>query len=264
MYMFFKLLWTFGLVLGVWTQPIRLQTAETQSYEEWPLTSDFVVRDTLQGYYENVVDDVIGGYNEQLLIGLVHSMNTQALKTTIQRQATLLGLHHASDACLVKMPGIIARHVNRIHHLVLAAIDPAIEHYLPKLSPTDTTTEELESAFASLNQAMGDHFIRKMEYYNLRGQVVQDMEQCEEEYDVEEDLVDPEPSSSMAEMWSWLSHRLPAMIFGQKQPEPPMSNNPLLEDYLETVRSQLWVELDDRIPDLVTTIQTDILDQDDF
>ncbi|KAG0165076.1 hypothetical protein DFQ28_009262 [Apophysomyces sp. BC1034] len=262
MYIASKLLWTLGLVLGVWAQQIRLQ----QPYEEWPLTSDLVVRDTLQGYYENMVDDVIGGYNEQLLVWLVHSMNTVQLNTIIKTQASLLGLDHASGACLMKMPGIIAKHVNRISNIVLSTIDPTVDHFLPVLGPRDATTEELETAFTSLNQVVGHHLLQSIDNYDLLMQVTQDMETCEEQYEDEDDDMDSDAASldllTDSDIWSWLSHRLPGFLFQKKHPQPPLETA-FLDDYLTTIKDQIWVELDARVPDLITTIQADLL-EDDF
>ena len=69
--------------------PLKFHQQQPQPQEEWPLSNAVMVRDTIEGFYETVVDDVLSAHTEDLLVMLTHSPRTRKLKL-LQSQATTL------------------------------------------------------------------------------------------------------------------------------------------------------------------------------
>ncbi|KAI9496013.1 hypothetical protein BDB00DRAFT_811393 [Zychaea mexicana] len=70
--------------------PLKFQQQQQQQQQDdWPLSNAVMIRDTIEGFYETVVDDVLSAHTEDLLVMLTHSPRTKKSKL-LQSQATTL------------------------------------------------------------------------------------------------------------------------------------------------------------------------------
>ena len=82
----FSIVYIFGSIAIA--APLKLQQQQ-EDQDDWPLSNAVMIRDTIEGFYETVVDDVLSAHTEDLLVMLTHSPRNKKLKL-LQAQATTL------------------------------------------------------------------------------------------------------------------------------------------------------------------------------
>ncbi|KAL0078636.1 hypothetical protein J3Q64DRAFT_1851960 [Phycomyces blakesleeanus] len=244
---------------------------------EWPMTPEYVIRDDIQAYYENTVDEVLSVRSEDILNWLATTVNSHSTEQTLRPQAKLMGLDDVHDACLTMMPGFVAKHINQINTRLYAAVEPSVNEFLPQLWPdyaqtnqmTDldakTIHPEIASSLYSLNQAIGSRLMEITTEYNLSEKIVDDMNLCNAHSQTE---------TASTDLWMYVAKLMAfPRLFRDQLPNPRLAeesrlassfsdtnNGSFIDIHLKSVYSSLWFEFDNRMNDLFSTIQRDLVD----
>ncbi|KAI9022198.1 hypothetical protein CLU79DRAFT_751613 [Phycomyces nitens] len=273
----FLCLFLFTLVLSAPVQSPESQNVIKAMDNEWPMTPEYVIRDDVQAYYENTVDEVLSVRSEDILNWLATTVNSRAIEKTLRPQAQLLGLTDVHDSCLTMMPGFVAKHINQINTRLYAAVEPSVNEFLPQLWPdyaqtnqmtksdAKTIRPEISSSLYSLNQAIGSRLMDITTEYNLSEKIVQDMNVCNAHSQTE---------AASTDLWMYVSKLMAfPRLFRDQIPNPRLSgesrlgssfddteNGSFIDIHLKSVYSSLWFEFDNRMNDLFSTIQRDLVD----
>ncbi|KAI8384831.1 uncharacterized protein BYT42DRAFT_603796 [Radiomyces spectabilis] len=264
------------------TLPVGARQQTVQSIEDdWPLTSEFAVRDNIQTYYENIVDDVLSTQSEDLLLGLSRSLrDRQQLTKLLGPQAARLGFVSMHETCMMKMPGFIASRLNELNNRIFTSVDPAVSEWLPVRWPEGDHPEvvlgtlrerdewseqnELVSSLQSLKQDIQQSLWQVMDQYALHQQIAKDIQTCQQEREASTS------DSHASHRLSWFTNL--GQWFGNRDTTPKEERDlsdvssseasDMLQVYIDAIRIELASEFDDRIDTLVSNIYTDLLFED--
>ncbi|KAG0175421.1 hypothetical protein DFQ28_000051 [Apophysomyces sp. BC1034] len=239
---FFNLFITWCLFISVtyaWTTQI-----EPSLVEDWPLTVN--IRDTIEGYYENIVDEVLSTNSEVFLLDLTHMRSIQSGR--LRLEASQLGLKNVNDDCLFKMPGIIAQNVHQLNEQVFGSIDGLVSTYLPLLLPRQLSTlddRRLDELLQSINQAMVFELIQKMQNYELSSRIIHEMKLCQT------GAVTDNKFASQVQRW---------LAFAGPKSIVPKGTS-AVDRFSQTTRLHLTSALHARLSDLQSLISEDLRDE---
>ncbi|KAI8088999.1 uncharacterized protein BX664DRAFT_314246 [Halteromyces radiatus] len=241
-----------------------------------------MLHDDIQAYYENIADEVISTHSEDVLVQLAQAMNDQTtLETFLQPQAIALLHHPVQETCLMRMPGMIAQQLHRLHTKVLDAMEPTLDKLLQEYPIQDDMMQ-----LTLLNAAMGEHVTQLFDRLQLEHKVALDLSACEIQQNQQQQKPRPPPSSFwllLKSVWkkATLTSSPPA---GRMMAE--LDNNPmdqhitvvedhhhhhdaslfvpgpsLLRSHLDHLVTALLFEFEDRLLDLETTLRSDVFDE---
>ncbi|KAI9251414.1 hypothetical protein BDA99DRAFT_608106 [Phascolomyces articulosus] len=258
--------------------PLKLQ--QQQEQDDWPLSNAVMMRDTIEGFYETVVDDVLSAHTEDLLVMLTHSPRNKKLKL-LQSQATTLRGSPLQDGCLVKMPGYIGNQLHQLNARVFGAIRGIVGEALPAVWPdydalesTMMTTEspppvpqhQVASALYSLNLAVGHRLTQVFEDFDLLDRLRHDLAACDQAIadTVQEDSTLTMKSTTKMTMTDYIintGHRFIHRLFWTRGCGKFDNDTRFLETWLRTARADLRSELESRVGDLIMTIYNDLYNE---
>ncbi|KAI8370562.1 uncharacterized protein BYT42DRAFT_617105 [Radiomyces spectabilis] len=240
--------------------------------ENWPLATEFAIRDDIQSYYENIVDEVLSTYSEVLLLEMQYNSYRHGKRTPyFQEQATLIGLSHANEKCVLKLPAYVGQHLYEMNNHVFSQVEPIVDGFIATLWPTHIDIKpgeplpenEVASFVHSLNEAVTFHILKTIRDYDITAHVMHAMKQC----DVIKSATDDSHSSCRHSRWiNYLKSLIPSSsrlgaYFSPPPTSMPSSQKPALTTYLETVATELRQGFDNELESLTDKIQQDLIEE---
>ncbi|KAI7853142.1 hypothetical protein BDC45DRAFT_570301 [Circinella umbellata] len=267
--------------------PLRLQQQQQQDQDDWPLSNAVMIRDTIEGFYETVVDDVLSAHTEDLLVMLTHSPRNKKLKLLQAQATTLRDGSSLQDACLAKMPGYIGNQLHQLNARVFGAIRGIVGEALPAVWPnydaleaTMMSTEapppvpqhQVATALYSLNLAVGHRLTQVFEDFDLLDRLRNDLSACDQSIadSIQEDttITTITTTSTMTTTKMTMTdyivnagHRFIHRLFWTRGCGKFDNDTRFLETWLRSARADLRSELETRVGDLIMTIYNDLYNE---
>ncbi|KAI7880913.1 hypothetical protein K492DRAFT_177513 [Lichtheimia hyalospora FSU 10163] len=246
-----------------------------------------MIRDTIEGFYETIVDEVLSTHTENLLMQLTHSSAGRRMHL-LQSQAMRLSDGPIPGTCVAKLGSNIGRRIHEQNALVFGSIQTVVSETLPAVWPDYPTNgmgrhrmvnqqqqlleqddaiddssmvaqHEVASALYSLNMAVSHHLLNVYDKFDLENELRQDLADCVEQQQQQhiKQLEQEEDEGIIAYLTGLASRTLQRFV----QLNHGCPGAAFLESHMQAVRTDLQTELEARVGDLVTILYNDLYDQ---
>ncbi|KAI9314472.1 hypothetical protein BX666DRAFT_1879521 [Dichotomocladium elegans] len=244
-----------------------LFAASAAAVAEPQITRADILRETIEDFYESVVDEVLSTRTENLLGKLTHSPTGHKFQL-LQLQASRLSDEPLHGSCLAKFSGFIGTEVHQqnahVYDSVHAAVTDALEALWPELDLFKVTEEkdlpliakhEVASVLYSLNLAVTHRLTQVYDEFSLLDKLSLDLKACEDE--AAKDPVVVVHASSFLDNITNYAQRITVSI---AQRIGYQRDTRFVESHLGAVRQELQSELDSRVGDLVISVYNELYD----